>query len=169
MTNIQKSIVAASLINTMLCNYEAGELNSSGEELRKKVAKYMRKRSKSNHKEFVETITTTDIAWKATIFHFLKDKMKIESKATIAAVYNNFQDVCVKYIGIKEKRFEKFMIGSVSDAESEINSDKVIEFMLNELGFESKRSAFSGKRLTIMNNLILDGKSIDNKFLGVAQ
>lgn len=169
MTNLTKAIISASLINTIFSEYVAGELNSSGELVRKKVAKFMRQRSKSNKKEFVSAIMITDKAWREAINYFADKKISIELKATIAAIYNFTPENNEKFIGLKDKHIEKMMIGATDNYEAEKNSDAVVKFIMERLGFKSKKSKFSGKRLIIANNLILEGKEVDNRFLGVSK
>ena len=167
MTNLTKAISSASLMNTIFCEYVAGDLNSSGELVRKKVAKFMRQRSKSNKQEFLDAIMMTDKVWKEAINHFADKKISIEAKSTIAAIYNFSPKNNEKFMGLKDKHIEKMMINITDNYEAEKNSDAVVKFIMERLGFESKKSLFSGKRLIIANNLILEGKDVDEKFLGV--
>lgn len=88
MNKIQRSIAGVSLMHTLFQEYKAGELHSSGEIIRKRTAKYMRQRSKTNREEFIDAIMATDRAWRETIEHFVKDHVKIEAKSTIRAIYN---------------------------------------------------------------------------------
>ena len=169
MTHIQRSIIAATLMHTILQEYEVGEMNSTGQKVARKVRKYMQRRARISRKEFMEMLQLTDRAWRETINHFAKEKLKIEAKTTIACIYNNLQEECEKQIGIKEKLFEKFMIDMFDDPEAEHNSDKVVEYLLDVIGIKAKQSAFSGKRLTIANNLIVEGKDVDERFLWVVR
>lgn len=165
MTTVERAIIASSLMNTMFMYYRADEINKTAQTVRKKVSKYMRKRSKINRVEFLRVIKICDNAWKRTVDHFADDNIKIEAKATISAVYNNMNDVCVKQIGVREKLFEKFMICLTEDAEAEHNSDMVIEYFLKQIGLEPVKSSFTGKKLIIAGNIITDGKKIDDRFL----
>ncbi len=44
------------------------------------------------------------------------------------------------------------------------NSSTVVDYLVEEMGIEKRKSAFAGKKLTIVNNLILDGKKIAEGF-----
>ncbi len=164
MTNLQKAIAAATLINTLFNEYEAGALNSTGEKIRKKCAKFMRQRASINRQDFLTAVTATDKAWIATINHFIKEKMKIEAKTTIAAVYNYFASEMQKFLKLTEKQMEQFAIISTDDAEAEANSSTVIDYLVEEMGIEKNKSAFAGKKLIIKNNLILERKQIAEGF-----
>lgn len=164
-TNLEKAIIASSLINTIFSEYVPGELNRSSELVRSRIAKFMRKRSKSNKAIFLDCIMTTDKAWRETISHFAKDKIKIEAKSTIAFIYNQFSSELEKFANVQDKHIEKMMIDTTSDYEAEINSDKIMEYLLSRIGIETKRSAFSGKKLILKGNIITDGKKLNPQFL----
>ena len=164
MTNLQKAIAASTLMNTLFNEYKAGELNSTGEKVRKKCAKFMRQRANSNRQDFLLAVKKTDEAWRNTINHFAKENMKIEAKTTIAAIYNYFDPEMQKFLKLTEKQMEQFTIITTDDAEAESNSITVIDYLVEQMGFEKRKSAFAGKKLTIVNNLILDGKKIAEGF-----
>ena len=165
MDKLEKSLIAATLINTIFHEYNSGELNSSGEIVRHRIARLMRQRAKTNKKLFLEVIKKTDIVWKDAINHFAKEKMKIEAKTTIMAFYNYFNMELERFANITDKHIEKMMINSVSDVEAEHNSDIVVDYIVQKLGIEKKRSAFGGKFLTLKNNMIIEGKKVDERFM----
>jgi len=164
MTNLQKAIAASTLMNTLFNEYKAGDLNSTGEKVRKKCAKFMRQRANSNRQDFLVAVKATDEAWRNTINYFAKEKLKIEAKTTITAIYNYFAPEMQKHLKLTEKQMEQFSIISTDDAEAEANSSTVIDYLVEQMGIEKKKSAFAGKKLTIVNNLILDGKKIAEGF-----
>jgi len=164
MTNLQKAIAASTLIDNLFRTYKAGELNSTGEKVRKKCAKFIRQRLKSNRQDFLAAVKKTDEAWEKTKNHFAKEKLKIEAKTTITAIYNYFAPEMQKHLKLTEKQMEQFSIISSDDAEAEANSSTVIDYLVEQMGIEKKKSAFAGKKLTIVNNLILDGKKIAEGF-----
>jgi len=164
MTNLQKAISAATLINTLFSEYKVGELNSTAEKVRKKCAKFMRQRAKSNRADYITAVNATDEAWRKSIDHFAKYEMKIEAKTTISAIYNYFAPEMQKFLKLSEKQMEKFAIDSTSDAEAEANSSTVVDYLVQQMGIEKKKSAFAGKKLTIKNNIILDGKIVKDGF-----
>ncbi len=160
MTNLEKALIGSSLINTIFHEYEVSELTSSGELVRKRIAKFMRQRGKSNRKIFIQAIKKTDKAWKKTINEFAKQKLSIEAKATIAAIYNYMPNDLENFANVQDKHIEQFMITAVDDYEAEKNSSVVIDYLMADLGIEKKKSLFAGKKFTIKNNLIIDGKQI---------
>ena len=164
MDGLEKSIICSSLIDMMFHNYGHKELNSSGQLVRKRIAKFMRHRGKVNHKLTVSVINKCDLAWRKTISNFLKQNMKIEAKSTIAAIYNYFPNEIKKFTKVTDEHIEKFMIVSVDDYEAEKNSSVVVDFLMKELGFEKKKSLFAGKKLTLKNNLIIEGKQVREGF-----
>jgi hypothetical protein len=158
MNSVQKSLVGASLINTLFFEYKCGELNSSGELVRKRIAKYMKQRSKTNRSDFIIAIKTTDTAWRDAINHFAKETLKIEAKSTIRAIYNYFSDELSKYANVRDEHIEKFLIMSISDAEAEHNSDIVIDYIISQIGLEKRKSLFKTKLAILKQNRILEGK-----------
>ena len=164
MTNLQKAIAAATLINTLFNEYKAGQLNSTGEKVRKKIAKFMRQRSKTNEADFIFSVKKTDEAWRKAINHFAKENMKIEAKTTITAIYNYFAPQMQKFLKLSEAQMEKFAIMGTDDAEAEANSSTVVDYLVEQMGIEKKKSAFAGKKLIIKNNLILERKQIAEGF-----
>ncbi len=144
--------------------YSPNELNSSGELVRKRVAKFMRQRSKSNRKLCLDVIKKTDKSWRKTVKRFAKVELRIEAKSTIAAIFNYMPNELEHFANIQDKHIEQYMIPAVGDAEAERNSSTVIDYLMNDLGFEKKKSAFSGRKLTIKNNLIIDNIKIAEGF-----
>ena len=158
MNKIQRSIAGVSLMHTLFQEYKAGELHSSGEIIRKRTAKYMRQRSKTNRKEFIDAIMATDKAWKETIAHFVKDHVKIEAKSTIRAIYNYFEEEISKYANIRAEHIEKFLIIGTSDAEAEHNSDMVVDYLVERLGMEKRKSVLATRFAILKQTRILEGK-----------
>ena len=158
MNNIEKSIAAASLIGTLFNEYEAGTLNRAGEEVKKKIGKYMRKRAKSNPKDFQNSIKLTDKAWQNAINHFAKDNLRIESKSTIRAIYNYFSKELSKYAKVSDKNIERMMINATDDAEAEHNSDLVVDYIVEQLGLPKRESLFHTRFQILKENRIIEGK-----------
>ena len=162
--NLEKALIGASLINTIFMEYGQGELSSSGELVRKRIGKFMRQRAKTNRKTLLNAIKTTDKAWRKTINHFANDRLSIEAKTTIAVIYKYLEKDLEKFANIKDKDMEMFSIQTTSDLEAEKNSTTIIDYLMNEIGIEKKKSLFSGKKLIIKNNLIVDGFKIAQGF-----
>jgi len=158
MENVEKSIIASSLIGTIFNEYEAGELNSAGELVKKRIGKYMRKRAKTNNKIFAEAIQKTDNAWQEAINHFAKESLRIEAKSTIRAIYNYFEDVLDKYANVRSEHIERMMMFATDDAESEHNSDMVVDFIVDRLGLQKRKSSFKTRLAILKGNRILEGK-----------
>ena len=156
MNKIQKSISGASLIGAIFSNYKAGELNSAGELVRKRAAKYMRKRERTNHKQYFLAVMATDKAWKDAVNHFADKNMRIEAKSTVRAIFNYFEDELSKYANIRSEHIEKMMIQITDDAEAEHNSDIVIDFIIEKLGLEKRVSAFKTRFAILKGNKILE-------------
>lgn len=164
MSNLEKSLICASMINTIFSEYKAGELKGSGELIRSRIAKFMRQRSKTNRKLVLDVIKKSDKAWRNTINHFAKQQVKIEAKTTIAEIYNYIPLEIEKFTNVKESDIEKFTMAVTDNFEAEQGSYKVVEYLMDQLGFEKKKSLFSGKKLTIKNNMILDGLEVKECF-----
>lgn len=165
MKKLENALIAATLINTIFQEYNPNELNSSGELVRSRIAKFIRQRSKSNKKLTLEVIMKVDKVWRVAINHFAKEKLAIEAKATITAIYNYFENELTKYAKVTDAHIEKFMINGTDNFEAEKNSDIIVDFMAKELGIEKKKSAFAGKFAILKGNLITDGKEIKKEFL----
>lgn len=158
MNNIQKSIIGASLMHTLFQEYKAGELAKSGELVRKRVAKYMKQRARTNQRDFIDAIKLSDKAWRKTVLHFAKENVKIEAKSTIRAIYDYFEQELSKYANIREEHIEKFLIVGTDDAEAEHNSQMVIDFLIECLGMEKRKSVFKTRLDIIKQNRILESR-----------
>ena len=158
MENVEKSIIASSLIGTIFNEYEVGELNSSCELVKKRIGKYMRKRAKTNKKIFVDAIKKTDKVWQEAINHFAKQNLKIEAKSTIRAIYNYFEDVLSKYANVRSEHIERMLIFATDDAEAEHNSDLVVDFIVEKFGLQKRKSAFKTRLAILKGNRIMEGK-----------
>ncbi len=162
MNNLEKAMMGATLINTLFHEYKPGELAKSGEKIRGRIAKFIRQRSKSNQKMYVEVIMKADEAWRKTINEY--KTTSIESKSTIAKIYDYFGKELERFANVKDKDIELFTMQMTDDAEAEHNSRMVVDFLVQQMGIERRKSLFEGKRLQIKNELILEGKTVKDGF-----
>lgn len=164
MTDLEKALTLSVCMDIMFKQYKAGELNKRGELVRSRNAKFLKSREKTNIKIFVSTMNNTLKKWNEIVNHFAEENMKIEAKATISAIFNYSPELFKRFANITDKHIESFMIISIDDYEAEKNSSIVVDYLMNDLGFEKKKSLFMGKRNILKNNLIIEGKTVKEGF-----
>ena len=163
MGNLEKALIGASLMNTILFTaYKPNELNKHGELIWSRVGKFLRSRSKKNKNLYVEAVMKTDKAWRKAIVEFANTK--IEAKTTLARIYDYFNEDIQKFAKISDEHLENFLVQATDDAEAEHNSGKIMDFLAKELDLEVKKSLFSGKKAIIKGNIITDGKQVKEGF-----
>ena len=158
MTKVQRAILAAQTIGVIMMEYKAGELNRHGELIKSRVSRFLKRESKRDSKQFFEVVQIADKAWRDTINHFKDKHLKIETKSTILAYFNYFEDD-LRLADIRNKHLEEWTKEMIEDAEIENNSYIVVDFMMSAAGIEKKDNGLK-RRFTILNqNRIIEGKS----------
>jgi len=158
MTGVERSLAASFLIDSMFRTYKAGELNNAGELVRKRIAKYLRKRSVSNRETFSKVMKLTDDVWEDAKKYFDDKNITIEVKTVIMELFNYFEDELSKYANVREKHIEKFMIQATDNKDAEMNSYDVVEYLVQNLGLEKRVNPFHTKFATLKENWILERK-----------
>lgn len=155
MTSKQKALIATTLMNTIFQEYATGELNKHGELIWSRVGKFIRVNAKQNKALFLEVVNEADRAWRETIEHFTDKKIMIETKSTIMAIFNYFE-ADLKQANIKNKHIEEWTKEMIDNAEAEHNSSIVIDYLVERLGMQKRKSIFKTKLTIIKMNRILE-------------
>ena len=61
---------------------------------------------------------------------------------------------------MRDKHIEKMLILATDDAEAEHNSDLVVDFIVEKLGLEKRKSAFKTRLAILKGNRIMEGKDV---------
>jgi len=136
-TRLQNAIILSSIIGTILGNYDPKnryDRHKAINTLRRRIAKFMFKRSRSNRKEFVQAIAYADKVWRDAVTHFEKQNLSIEAISTVIRLYDLYADVLSKYANINEKQVEAYAMSATGvSVDIEMTSYKVSDYILELL------------------------------------
>ena len=128
MTNIQTAIIYASMLDSIIAEFEKS--HPAIMDLKSQVKKLMFKRSRTNKKEFHEAILLGHKLWKDAIDHHAEKEMKIDSFALIVALWSSQAELLKKFVNLTERRIERFSL--INDNEllgAELDAYKVAAYI----------------------------------------
>jgi len=134
--NLKTSIIYASMIGSLLNEYEPKENNSSINELKKQLRKFMQKRSKTNTSEFLQSLKIGNEVWIKSIDHFKENSYLIEAVSLVVALWSRQAETLAKFCNLTEKRIDAFALQNMSDnhtLESEQNSYTVANYLNSQI------------------------------------
>lgn len=150
------------------------ERNNNFDKVLLRINKMLKSREKTNLKDFIFAEEYEKILWKNTTYSYDK-KTPIFAINVVSSLYEYFSSIMLRYANLNENIMEKLsMIHSVTDIDSkeffdiEQNDSSFINTYIKifepHSGVGVKKSLFSGKKLTLKNNLIIEGKKIAEEF-----
>jgi len=151
-TPLQNAIIISSIIGSIMSNYDNSvkeERTKPIAEIRRRIKKFMFRRSRSNAKEFHEAIAVANAAWQNAVNHFVGKGLKIDAVSTVIRLYDLYADAMSRYANIHEKQMERYANGAYS-GDIELTSYEVSDYILDQL------SAVTGVKRRRLN--LLKGK-----------
>jgi len=134
-TPLQNAIMISSIIGSIMSNYDprvAADRKKPINEIRRRIKKFMYKRSRTNAKEYDEATMLANTVWKKSVNHFIDKQMKIDAVSTVIRLYDLYEDVVSKYANIHNKQMEAYAYGAYS-GDIELTSYEVSDYILDEL------------------------------------
>ncbi len=174
LTKLEQAIVIAHSMRRFTSNFKHFERTANLEKLSARLSKFLHKRERTNRKNFIMATEFERVFWTNVTQEYNK-KTKILALDFISQLYSYYGEILAKYSGISPKLMQKIdLLATDIDA----TSDEIVEMESNDdnllatyvtlfepySGISLRKSLFSGKKLTIKNNLILEGKTVDVKF-----
>ena len=174
LTKLEQAIVVAHGMRRILSNYKHNERTASLETLAKRLKKFLLKREKSNKRSFIFATEFERIFWLNVTDKYDKTT-RILALDFVTSLYSYYGDILSRYSDISPKLMEKIdILANEADAtseeiyEMEQNDKDLLTTYVNMFepysSVKMRKSLFAGKKLTIKNNLIIEGKTLDEKF-----
>ncbi len=171
---LEQTIVLAHVIRRIMSNFKAHERTSSLEALVSRLTKFLFVRERTNRKSFVFATEFERVLWLNVTDKYDKHT-KILALDFICSMYDYFDVQLKRFANISPKLMEKISIRAV---DIDIDSKDIYEMEQNDndllntfitifepySGVGLKKSLFSGKKLIIKNNRILEGKAVASGF-----
>jgi len=134
-TPLQNAIMISSIIGSIMSNYDpkvASERKKPINEIRRRIKKFMYKRSRTNAKEFDEATILANIVWKKSVNHFIDKNMRIDAVSVAIRLYDLYADAMSKHANIHDKQMEAYAFDAYS-GDIEMTSYEVSDYILDEL------------------------------------
>ena len=169
-----QSMVLSHIVRRFLLNFAFSERTKQLEVVLKRVTRLLKKREKSNFRDFVFAEKFEKVLWQNATEQYHKET-PILGVDFVVSLYFYYPAILNRYAGLSEKNMLDFAasvdsshIGSNEYRELESNDDDLLSTFVKLYepysGVGLKKSAFAGKLLTIKNNLIIEGKSVKDGF-----
>lgn len=149
LSNLEQAICVASIMGSLLNMYDVNKINSNINQVKRDINTLIRKRAKSNRKEFVRAITVGDRVWGDAIKNY--KGVKIEVLTGCMKLYNIYETELNKFANISNKKIEKMLLGvdAMIDFDVESSSYAVFDFIIDELyKYTGKRKLSIRERIT---------------------
>ena len=174
LSKLEQAIVVAHSMRRILSSYEHFERTSNLEILSKRLRKFLLKREKINKKSFILATEFERVFWMNVTNKYDK-KTKILALDFSISLYSYYGEILSKYSDVSPKLMEKI---DVLAADVDVPSEEIYSMERNDKdllttyvtmfepysGVKMRKSLFAGKKLTIKNNLIVEGKKVASGF-----
>ena len=174
LTDLQIAIVTAHSMRRFMKNYEAHERTAVIEKVMMRLHKFLKQRERSNFKDFVYATEFERVFWTNVTENYDK-KTKIFAIDFVTKLYDYFPNQMSRYVDLSEKLMLQF---GMAQNNTTVSDDICLEITKNDNDFIStyinlfepysgvklRKSLLAGKKLTIKNNLIIEGKKIAEGF-----
>jgi len=175
LTDLQIAIIVSHSMRRFLKNFEPHERTKAVEKVMVRLHRFLFRAEKANLKDFVFATEYERILWQNTAYEYEKSTA-ISSVNFVNVLYDYFGSTICKSTDLTPKLMQKF--SEVKDNDREYDSNDIYKFESNsnsitstyiklfekDSGIGLKRSLFAGKKITIKNNLIIEGKKIAEGF-----
>jgi len=172
--NLQQAIIVAHIMRRFLTHYKSHERTKAMQVLSTRLAKFLKTRQRTNPKDFIFATEFERVMWTNITDRYDK-KTRVFAIDFVVQVHGYFEEIMTKFANVSPK-----LMLQVASCEplSETDSETCVEIEANDYdllstflevfyphsGVSKRKSLFSGRKLTIKNNLILEGKEVDRKF-----
>ena len=174
LTSRQQAMITGHTMMRFLKNFKSHERSKHLEKLMKRLHKMIIGHARKEHQEAIFVSEFEKLLW-------IEATKKYEEGHPIigidfcALVYSYYAAPLKKYGNISEKLIEEVQVHAKSDhipsdeyIELESNGEDILSVYIKELephsGIGLRVSLFAGRRLTLKNNLILEGKKVKDGF-----
>jgi len=174
LTKLEQMIVVAHVMRRITSHFKTHERTSAIEVLLKRLRKFLLQKERKNKKSFIFATEFEKVLWLNVTDKYDK-KTKILALDFVSSLFAYFESDLDKYANITQKVIQKIDINvsnldisSTEAYEMEQNDNDLLSTFITMFkpysGIGLKKSLFAGKKLTIKNNLILEGKKIASGF-----
>ena len=151
----------SSIIGSIMSNYDprvAADRKKPINEIRRRIKKFMYKRSRTNAKEFDEAIILANTVWKKSVNHFINKNMQIDAVSTVIRLYDLYEDAMSKHANIHDKQMEAYALDAYT-GDIEMTSYEVSDYILDEL---STVTGVKRRKLNLLQKVKNEDKNIQS-------
>jgi len=174
LSKLEQAIVVAHGMRRILSSYKHFERTAHLETLSKRLRKFLIQREVKNNKSFIFATEFERVFWMNVTEKYDKST-KILALDFVTSLYSYYGEILSKYSDVSKKLMEKI---DVLAADVDVSSEEVYSMEQNDKdllttyvtmfepysGIKMRKSLFAGKKLTIKNNLIIEGKKVASGF-----
>ena len=174
LSSIQIAMITSHTIRRFLRNFQPHERTLEIEQTLVRTKKFLMQRQRINLREFIYCEKLETALYENACASFSGDTPVFALDFTVR-LYGYYEAPLKRHVNITPKMMEKIDLSATKrvvdrskEYEIESNSSDLLDEYIKQLepltGVKLKKSAFAGKKLTIKNNMILDGKEVASGF-----
>lgn len=172
---LQQAIVVAHIMRRFMTHYKSDERTKSMQVLSTRLSKFLKQRQRTNLTDFIQATELEKGLWDNVTNKYDKDT-RVFVIDFIVQVHGYFSEIMTKYANVSDRLMLDVAkcnplanTDSATCIEIESNDSDLLSTFLEHFypysGVKKRVSIFSGKKLTIKNNLILEGKELSEQFV----
>lgn len=169
-----QAIIIAHSMKRLLKGFEPHERNKAVETVMQRLYKFLKQRERTNLKDFIFATEFERTHWQQVTDDYDKST-PLYAINTAATLCDYFDVIMNRYAKLSPKVMEKFGITHNNNDSSreecfmiEQNDGSFVSTYIEKFepfsGVSVRKSPFAGRKLTIKNNLIIEGKKIAEEF-----
>lgn len=174
LTDLQIAIVVSHLMRRFMTNFKPHERTTAIEKVMMRLTKFLKQRERTNFKDFVYATEFERVIWENATESYDKST-PIFGINFVASLYEYFDTILNRYVKLSPKIMIRF---SMVHNETGVSDDECMEIEGNDSDLLStfiklfepysdvgiRISPMAGMKLTIKNNLIIEGKKLAKGF-----
>ena len=172
--NLQQAIIISHVMRRFLTHYKPHERTKSMQIVSTRLSKFLKERERKNKRDFIFSTEFERVLW-GNITDKYDKKTRIFAIDFIVQVHGYFEDIMTKFVNVSPKLMLQVAscdplaeTDSKTCYEIEQNDNDLLSTFLEQFypysGVAKRKSLFSGKKSTLVNNLIIDGKKVKEGF-----
>lgn len=119
-TDLQKAILYASILGSILNEYTYQESNKAIFEIKAKIAKFMKQRKRTNPKDYITAVMHGKEVWHKAME--ATENARVTGVHLVMAIWETEEQLLARMANLSEKRMNKF--GNLDDGKHELEAEE---------------------------------------------
>lgn len=171
---LQQAIIISHIMRRFLTHYKSHERTKSMQVLSTRLSKFLKQRERTNKRDFIFATEFERVMW-TNITDKYNKKTRVFAIDFVVKVHGYFEEIMTRFANVSPKlMLQVASCEPLSDVDSrtcfeiEANDEDLLSTFLEifypHSGVAKRKSLFDGRKRTLVNNLIIEGKKVKEGF-----